>query len=99
MTLSFIVGSVCFPNFGWENKDQINTSLLGSISESVLFLFYDFINISFVGVKAALLYAEKISEQDFLISSLQCLLLTTAVWNVLLILILRTPVWKGWKIK
>lgn len=99
LTLSFIVGSVCFPNFGWENKDQINTSLLGSISESVLFLFYDFINISFVGVKAALLYAEKISEQDFLISSLQCLLLTTAVWNVLLILILRTPVWKGWKIK
>lgn len=99
LTLSFIVGSVCFPNFGWENKDQINTSLLGSITQSVPIVFYNIINVSFVGAMAAFLYVEKISEQDFLISSLQCLLLTTAVWNVLLILILRTPVWKGWKIK
>ncbi|QHZ49498.1 hypothetical protein [Paenibacillus larvae] len=98
-TLSFIVGSVCFPNFGWENKDQINTSLLGHITESAFILVYDLINVNFVGVKAAFLYAEKINVQDFLMSSFQCLLLTTAVWNVLIIIILRTPVWKGWKIK
>lgn len=98
-TLSFIVSSVCFPNFGWEDKDQINTSLLGHVTESAFILIYVLINISFVGAKAAFLYAEKIAVQDFLMSSFLCLLLTTAIWNVLLILILRSPVWKGWKIK
>ncbi|MEI4679946.1 hypothetical protein WAG13_32240, partial [Bacillus cereus] len=99
LTLSFILGSACFPNFSWESKDKVNTSVLGHLIENLFIRSYEVINVAFIGTKAAFLYAEKISLQDFLFSYIQVILVTTLIWSFIILIILKAPLWKGWKIK
>lgn len=98
-TLSFLVGSVCFPNFTWESKDQINTSFLGHVTENVFIRSYEIINISFIGVKVVFLFAGKITLSIFLFSFLKIIAITTVIWCSIIFFILKAPLWKGWKIK
>lgn len=99
VTLSFILGSACFPDFNWESKDKVNTSILGHLTENLFIRSYEVINIAFIGTKVAFLYAGKIEIQDFLYSYIQVILITTLIWNVIILIILRAPLWKGWKFK
>ncbi|MEK4502818.1 hypothetical protein [Bacillus sp. FSL R12-0069] len=99
VTLSFILGSVCFPNFRWESKDKVNTSVLGHLTENIFIRSYEVINIAFIGTKSAFLYAKKILLQDFLFSYIQLILVTTSIWSVIILIILKAPLWKGWKVK
>ncbi|EKS8355346.1 hypothetical protein QC466_005206 [Bacillus cereus] len=99
LTLSFILGSACFPNFSWESKDKVNTSVLGHLIENLFIRSYEVINVAFIGTKAAFLYAEKISLQNFLFSYIQVILITTLIWSFIILVILKAPLWKGWKIK
>ncbi|MES5943657.1 MULTISPECIES: hypothetical protein [unclassified Bacillus cereus group] len=98
-TLSFLIGSVCFPNFTWESKDQINTSFLGHVTENIFIRSYEMINISFIGVKVVFLFAEKITLSIFLLSFLKIIAITTVIWCLIIFLILKAPLWKGWKVK
>lgn len=97
MAMSFLAGNACFPNFKWETQDQINTSLPGYITENIFLRVFQVVIISIIGANTAFLFAQKITVQDFIILSLETIIITGFIWVLLLFLILRAPLWKGWK--
>ncbi|WP_324698899.1 hypothetical protein [Geobacillus icigianus] len=97
-SLSFLVANVIFPRFDWEDESRIGTSDKANILESIILRIYELINITVFGTSGAFLYAHRLNEQTFFQYSIGCILLTSLSWSVILLIVMRYPWWKGWKI-
>lgn len=97
-SLSFLVANVIFPRFDWEDESRIGTSDKANILESIISRIYELINITALGTSGVFLYANRLNESTFFQYSIGCILLTSLFWIVILLIVMRYPWWKGWKI-